>query len=81
MDAHEVPVGGEPHVALERVGALVERREVGTERVLGDHVAGAPVSDDLRAIRGPVRWPLAHGPHPDISTPVGVADRWVRWRT
>ena len=68
MDADEVTIGGEPHVALERVGALVERREVGTQRVLGHLVAGTAVSDDLRAIRGPVRWPLSHGIHPDIST-------------
>ena len=35
VDAHEVAVGGQPDVALERVRALVERLHVGGEGVLG----------------------------------------------
>ncbi len=46
MDADQVPVGGQPHVALQAVRPVVERREVRAERVLGDVVAGPPVRDD-----------------------------------
>ena len=35
VDADQVPVGREPYVALEGLGPLVQRRDVGTERVLG----------------------------------------------
>ena len=48
VHADQVPVGGQPDVALERLGAGVERGEVGTQGVLGVVVAGTPVGDDLR---------------------------------
>ena len=47
VHADEVAVGGEPDVALERVGAVGERLDVGGERVLRDVGARAAVGDDL----------------------------------
>ena len=49
VDADEVPVGGEPDVALEALGPGVECRDVRAQRVLGVLVAGASVGDDLGA--------------------------------
>ena len=48
VDADQVPVGGQPDVALEGVGALVDRAQVGLERVLRLVPAGSSVGDDLR---------------------------------
>ena len=49
VHADEVAVGGEADVALQPLGALVQRLDVGAERVLSRDVAGPPVSDHLRA--------------------------------
>ena len=46
MHAHQVVVGGEPHVALDAVGAVVERPAVGGEGVLGLLVTGMDLSYD-----------------------------------
>ncbi|CUR60319.1 hypothetical protein NOCA2740003 [metagenome] len=47
VDADQVAVGGEPYVALERLGAHVERLEVGPEGVFGVLLARASMGDDL----------------------------------
>jgi len=47
MGTDQMGVGCEPHVALERVGALVDSAQVGLERVLWQVPAGSPVGDDL----------------------------------
>jgi hypothetical protein len=48
--AHEVGVGSEAHIALERVGSLVDGPQVRLERVLRLLSAGPAVGDDERAV-------------------------------
>ena len=55
-----MPVGGEPHVALEPFGTGVERRDVGAESVLGVLLARAAVCDHLGV--GHIRISRVEGP-------------------
>ena len=64
VHAHEVVVGGEPHVALDAVGPVVEGLAVGAQGVLGLLVAGAAVGDDERAVHH--RRPGQHRPLLDV---------------
>ena len=77
VDADQVSVGGEPDVALQRVGALVERRDVGAQRVLGPRGARTAVGDHLRPTLDHdfivhAGWPLA-GRLDDAGS-----QRWLR---
>jgi hypothetical protein len=57
VHAHQVTVGGEPDVALERVGADLDGLEVGGEGVLRLVGAGTPVRHHERTDRHPTRLP------------------------
>jgi hypothetical protein len=46
--ADQVPVAGEPDVALQPVGAFVQRAQVRTERMLRQCVGPAAMSEDQR---------------------------------
>ena len=48
VHADQVPVAGQPDVALQAVGALVEGAQVRGEGVLGQRVRGAAVGEDQR---------------------------------
>ena len=50
VHADQVPVAGQPDVALQRVDPLVDRPQVRAERVLGQRVRGAAVRDDQRRL-------------------------------
>ena len=66
VHADQVAVAGQPDVALQPVGALVDRPQVGAEGVLGQRVRGAAVRDDQR--------PARPAPHPCDRPTVPVVD-------
>src|SRR6266508_1987887 len=48
VQADQMAVAGQPHVAFEPVGTLGDRLQVGTERVLGLHRRGPAMGEDQR---------------------------------
>ena len=60
MHADQVPVAGQPHVALEPVGAELDRPLVGGQGVFGQLGRGAAMGDDERPPGGLVE-PLTIG--------------------
>ena len=77
VHAHQLAVGGEPHVAFQGVRAVLDRPPVRGERVLGGVLGGASVGDHLDAggVWG-VRAVLPCLGHRVIVPPAGH-----RWRT
>ena len=72
VHADQVAVGGQPYVALQRLGAGVEGGDVRAQGVLGVVVAGAPMRDDLGShdIYGAASGLLGDDPVHDTPAPV-----------
>lgn len=79
MHADEVAVGGQPDVALQGVGTVLDRLAVGGQGVFGGIVGGPAMGDDLdRGVR--VALPCVGHPRHGV-TATGVGEHMSPWRS